>query len=404
MLSADVIQGFSYQQACPACGLHLAFRFHEGHNQPLATLGWPATSEAARNMEQLPLDFVRCVQCGHIYNRAFDYQKVPYVLNPNRMYNQSQLWQEHLNNICERIQRGLPQGATIVEIGCGEGLLLLALAQYRPDLKLIGFDPNSSPRTLSETITLRAELFDAAIHLPEYHPDLLISRHVLEHLMNPRAFLQYLQLACTFHQQRPLLFIEVPCIDQALADGRLEDFYYEHNSHFTRRSFQHLLQQACDPILFTEVGYGEEVIWGMGQLALQPEWLAHAEAAWLFSEQAKETQTRMSAALDELAQQNEAVIIWGGTGKSATFINTFGADRQRFPWVVDSDLGKVGTFVPGMGQAIHAPALLHTLEPAIILITTQWRAHDIVKEISAQQLPYQRILVLHEGRLVDYPA
>jgi hypothetical protein len=354
-------------------------------------------------MEHLPLSFVRCVECGHIYNRAFDYHQVPYVMNPNRMYNHSPLWQAHLQHIGEQLHARLAPGATVIEIGCGEGLLLQALALIRPDLRLIGFDPNVSPRSLPPGITLRAELFDAAQHLPEYQPDLLISRHVLEHLMNPRAFLQYIQLACTFHDQQPLLFLEVPCIDLALTQGRLEDFYYEHNSHFTQRSFTHLLKQICAPVLCVETGYGEEVIFGMGQLDLKPEWLSHANSAWEFSEQARATQEKIRTALNDIATQ-DSVVIWGGTGKSATFINTFGADNTRFPWVVDSDKGKVDTHVPGTGQLIRPPEFLHTLTaPPIIIITTQWRAHDIVKEIISQNLPYQRILIVQQGELVDYP-
>jgi len=47
------------------------------------------------------------------------------------------------------------------------------------------------------------------------------------------------------------------------------------------------------------------------------------------------------------------VAIWGGTGKSAAFMNRYAVDAARFPIVVDSDPAKVGTFVPGTGQEIR---------------------------------------------------
>jgi len=60
------------QSVCPACGFQIAAPFFSGGAQPLATLAWPASAESARAMPRLPVDFVRCVECGHVYNPAFD--------------------------------------------------------------------------------------------------------------------------------------------------------------------------------------------------------------------------------------------------------------------------------------------------------------------------------------------
>ena len=76
------------QSVCPACGFQIAAPFFNGGAQPLATLAWPASHEAARSMPRLPVDFVRCVECGHVYNPAFDYAQVPYSDKPNLMFNQ----------------------------------------------------------------------------------------------------------------------------------------------------------------------------------------------------------------------------------------------------------------------------------------------------------------------------
>jgi Zn ribbon nucleic-acid-binding protein len=77
---------------CPACGHHVAVEFFDGGNQPLATLSWPASRQAALALKQLPLTFVRCVECGHIYNTGFDYAEVPYVDKPNLMFNSGEHW------------------------------------------------------------------------------------------------------------------------------------------------------------------------------------------------------------------------------------------------------------------------------------------------------------------------
>ncbi len=44
-----------------------------------AGLGAPRGAKEARRMRRLPLRFVTCVDCGHVFNAAFDYAHVPYA-------------------------------------------------------------------------------------------------------------------------------------------------------------------------------------------------------------------------------------------------------------------------------------------------------------------------------------
>jgi hypothetical protein len=96
------------------------------------------------------------------------------------------------------------------------------------------------------------------------------------------------------------------------------------------------------------------------------------------------------------------MVIWGGTGKSAAFINRYGLDRVRFPIVVDSDPAKVGTFVPGTGQEIRFRDWLKDNPGSIVIIPPQWRALDIVLEIERAGISFKQILIEHHGELIDY--
>jgi hypothetical protein len=77
-------------------------------------------------------------------------------------------------------------------------------------------------------------------------------------------------------------------------------------------------------------------------------------------------------------------------------------DSARFPLVVDSDSHKVGTHVPGTGQAIQSPAILLKHTPDVVLIPSQWRAADIVDEVAQMGLVVPRLLIEHRGRLIDW--
>ena len=45
----------------------------------------------------------------------------------------------------------------------------------------------------------------------------------------------------------PQLYLEAPVIDRVFDATRLEDFYYEHNSHFTTESFRRMLARSGRP-------------------------------------------------------------------------------------------------------------------------------------------------------------
>ena len=395
---ADVLQS----STCPACGHHVAVPFYDGGRRPLATLAWPESSPAARSMPRHPLSFVRCIDCGHVYNSRFDYSVVPYSDKPNLMFNRGVLWTAHLDKVRRLILDHLPPRPSVVEIGCGDGDFLKSLALARPEGRFVGFDPAASAELSDGQIDVRRSLFQPGRHLEELLPDLVISRHVLEHLMNPLAFVQAVSFATSWLNTDTRLFIEVPCVDKALRLGRTVDFFYEHNSNFTTDSLERMLQRCAGEVELVQRGYNDEVAYGMAQFKSSPKQVALAQDALAFRRRATESQSTVRQALESLVQQGERIAIWGGTGKAAAFITQYGLDARRFPTVVDSDLDKAGTFVPDMGQKIRFRDHLLDHPVEIILIATQWRAADIVTEIEHSGITFDQILIEHEGRLVDY--
>lgn len=391
--------------SCLACGFHGAIPLFDGGMQPLATLGWPDQPAASLGMQRLRLDFIRCLRCGHIYNRAFEYLHVPYAKHPNLMYNASTLWQVHQQEVCRRLAEALPPNPTVIEIGCGEGGFLKRLAAAVGQGQFIGFDPNSSADLDLGYLQLKPELFIPKHHLQTYQPDLILSRHVLEHLNNPLAFIQELAFFSSWARQRPKLFFEVPCVDRLVKYGRLEDLYFEHNSHFTSHSFRSMLTSLPCQIEFIEHGYNEEVLCGLIQLETLPgseQILAETRA---FREQSLLARRRIPAQIAELLAQGRSLAFWGGTGKGAAFVHHFGLDATQTPLlVVDSDASKVGTFVPGTPYRIESAQCLLETPAQVIIIPAQWRAQDVVLEIAAAGIAYQQILIEHQGVLVDFFA
>ena len=387
---------------CPACGHHVAVPFFEGGLAPLATLAWPESADAARALGRLPLDFVRCIECGHVFNAAFDYAAVPYADRPNRMFNRAPGWSEHLLMVRDEMLARLPPVPVVVEIGHGDGHLLTALAEARPAGRYVGFDPHGTAEARPRAVDLRQALFIPAWDLAELSPDLIVSRHVMEHLTDPLGFIQQLAFAAAWARVESTLYLEVPCIDRALETGRTFDFYYEHNSHFTTASFTRMLSRCGATDTQIGHGYGDEVIYAFVRLASDSVQVAHASAALAFRDEARRSRSRLRAQMDALAASGLSVAIWGGTGKAAAFITQVGADAARFPLVVDSDADKAGTFVPGTGQEIRFRDWLRAHPVDVVIVPAHWRARDIVREMAACDITCRTVLIEFRGRLVDY--
>lgn len=352
-------------------------------------------------MARLPHDFVQCPNCTHVWNRSFRYEDVPYKDSPNRMFNNGVIWQGHLAESCELLVRQMPPNPTLVEIGCGEGHFLRALAKACGGAaRIIGFDPSTHPET-GQGFEFHARLFDPLEDIAAFQPDAVIVRHVIEHLTAPATLLEQLAWGSSQAGKDVWLFAESPCIDRVFDAGRLADFFYEHVSHFSTESFRTLMERAGD-IFELSHGYDGEVVYGLVRLDVPDARKRRAQSSSSFHARAAETRAAVARQIDALAARGATVAVWGGTGKGATFMHQFGLDAGRFPLVVDSDPSKVGTYVPGVGQIIQFRDILKTHPPAAVLIPTQWRAADIVREMEREGIAVEMVLIEHNGRLIDY--
>ena len=299
---------------CPVCYHSVATPFFDAGKQPLATLGWPATSIDARNMIRYPLDFVQCPKCTHVWNRSFSYDHIPYRNNPNRMFNKGTIWQGHLTIIRDVLLAHLPRIQTIVEIGCGEGHFVRGMAKaYAGQGRFVGFDPNTSIET-GRDVEFYARYFEPLQDMSIFAPDVVIIRHVLEHLTEPVKLVEQLAWGATSLGKPVWLFAEMPCIDRVFETGRLVDFYYEHPAHFTTTSFRTLMERAGEIVELSH-GYNLEVVYALVRFNVPVEMQQGIQASCAFKDDAQNSIITISSQLDKLIADGKRVAIWGVLAK-----------------------------------------------------------------------------------------
>jgi hypothetical protein len=384
---------------CPVCSHNLCVPFFDGGNQPIATLGWPKSAAEAQAMSRHPHDFMQCPSCSHVWNRSFNYDVIPYEKNPNRMFNAGGIWKGHLAQTGAELLAHLPPNPVVVEIGCGEGHFVRGLSHAcNQKGRFVGFDPNGSEGT-GDGVEFYARLFDPLVDMAAFQPDVIIIRHVLEHLTHPALLIEQLAWGSAYLDKPCLLFAEVPCIDRVFETGRLADFFYEHVGQFTTDSFTKLMQRAglVDTIAH---GYNGEVIYGITKLNVNGK--VNAQKTHRFAQGTVQSRIKIREQLGQLANEGLNVVIWGGTGKAATFIHQFNADAKRFPLVVDSDPDKMNTYVPGTGQEIVFRDVLKGKKIDVVIVPPQWRVNEVIAEMARENIVAGRVLIEHNGSLIDF--
>lgn len=387
--------------SCPVCQFGVAAPFFDGGMQPLATLGWSSTKEVAKAMPRHPLDYVQCLRCTHVWNRSFSYEAIPYQKNPNRMFNNGAIWQGHLKDTRDLVKSHLPDCPTVIDVGCGEGHFVRGVAEaLNFKGRFMGFDPNATEES-GRGVEFHARYFEPLNDIAEITPDIIVMRHVIEHLTAPSIFVDQLAVAASSLTKPVLFFAEVPCIDRVISTLRLGDFFYEHPSQYTTCSFRTLMERGGDILELTH-GYGGEVIYALVRLGIPSKSKEAAELASKFYQHVNRTRTTIRQQLNALLASNKLIAIWGGTGKAAAFMHQFDIRDDEIPLVVDSDQEKVGTYVPKSGQVIQFRDVLKNRPLDVVIVPSQWRAKDIVAEMNREGISPAIVLIEHEGRLIDF--
>lgn len=159
----------------------------------------------------ITFSFVRCRACGHVYlNPRPRIESAP-VIYPTHYYTIAGDHRFGALNLLGKVKdavvtrrirsliEDIPVGSRVLEVGCGDGSLLIAIQRARPDLKLTGLDlkMGEQPRAMLERqgiACIEAPLEDVAFG--EAY-DLIIMNQLIEHLWDVRRCLEKLRSVLT---------------------------------------------------------------------------------------------------------------------------------------------------------------------------------------------------------------
>lgn len=346
---------------CPVCDSGPLQLFCETPNVPVfCNVLWATKAEAlAAPRGDIRLGF--CAHCGHVYNAAFDPQAVAYSPHYENSLHFSPHFQRYAEALANRLVAtyGL-HNKDIIEIGCGKGEFLSLLCKAGNNRGL-GFDASFDPERLGPAPAGLTVIRDHYTPAHQHHPaDLLVCRHVLEHIAEPKPFVKGVYEA-TARQKSAAVYFEVPNALFNWEDLGIWDLIYEHCSYFCPSSLAHLFRAQGFALSSVHIEYGNQFLCleaqvrgddRVGPVAPSPQALALLIQKFQDHREAKVKAWRQQLA--DLTTAKKRVALWGTGSKGVTFLNVI-PEAQAVSVVLDLNPNKHGRYVPGTGHVVTSP-------------------------------------------------
>lgn len=101
----------------------------------------------------------------------------------------------------------LHKGATVLDLGCGDGQIQKSIKAYRPDLKFISVDKQDFSKEAAFEVFFETNISDEALPIADDSVDAIFCTHVLEHIMSYDLVLSEIKRVL---KPAGSLYIEVP--------------------------------------------------------------------------------------------------------------------------------------------------------------------------------------------------
>lgn len=280
-----------------------------------------------------------------VENEAFDEKLIDYSNDYENSQAHSVKFQEHMKVVLKLLKKQLKQGSKIVEVGCGKGDFV-ELVQADGSFKISGYDaayegknPSIKKRYLNTNDRIKT--------------DLVVLRHVLEHIPNPYKFLSMLKTV--FGNSK--IFIEVPNYDWIVSEKTFFDITYEHTNYFSQDSLKKLFNSSASKygLLF---GQQYQYIF-TDLISLNIEFRNLYESNhWQYISFADlfpnilENIKRL-----EIIAKEGSIYLWGAATKGCLFLaHCVNNNRliKKVVFAVDQNPKKIGRFLPGSNIEIKS--------------------------------------------------
>ncbi|WP_339829388.1 class I SAM-dependent methyltransferase [uncultured Parvibaculum sp.] len=360
---------------CPVCDQPAPAELARSLEMPILMNRIYSTPEAGRSAARAPLEFVACRSCGFAWNRAFDASLIVYDEEYENDQTFSPAFRAHMEARARDVVASVPAGEPIcyLEVGCGQGRFIEEIVKAA-DGRLRaaeGFDPAWRGREgegPAGSRIYRAYFgVETASRLLQA-PNVVVTRHTIEHVPDPLEFLVAIREALG-PDSPARLWIETPCVDWIVRHRAMQDFFYEHCSLFTASSLALVLRRAGFESPRVEHVFGGQYLWAEA-MAGHPadEAVAEIPADHEYLDRVRDDFVRHWRQSLVRASAQGPVALWGAGAKGVSFSILIDPDHDTINHVVDVNPAKQGHFLPGSGLPVVSPEESALRNPGTIFV------------------------------------
>lgn len=363
----------STAQACAACGSSKLRSVVNVPRVPAFCNVLLDSAKAAESVQRGDIELVYCEECSFLFNGVFDANVLAYSPDYANSLSCSPSFGSFLQEASERlVETHDLNGKTVLELGCGDGDFLTRLCTIGNN-RGYGFDPSYfGPPNVDAGKGVK---FEARYYNDEdsVQPDLVCSRHVLEHVEEPFKFMQLLAEAANANGGK--LYVEVPNATYMLEKPAIWDLIYEHPGYFTDRALVAVAEKAGLRVTDVRSTFLDQFLYIDADSSGQSD-ISHLgkttgmnrlnQLVTGFRDEFDSTVKRWTDEVRRLAADGKRVVTWGAGSKGVTFLNL--VDSSSIEHIVDINPGKHGRFVPGSGQSVVGPDALVEYQPDLVLL------------------------------------
>lgn len=336
------------REQCRACGSARLRQIYDFGPQPLAG-EYPTVPESLRPAKRYPLDLTECSDCG--LWQVTNLPPIDEIFHDDYRYSSSTVPDlvRHFTEYADFLAARLPPGASVLEFGCNDGVLLSQLRDR--GFRCVGVDASDNVAALARAKGLE-------VHTGFVTPDLVTAKGLAGQFdqvtcSNVFAHIDDIDLATRAVKMllRPggLFNVEVHDGKVLAGEAQFDTVYHEHLTYFTedtlkgfaaRQGFE-FVECPRTPMHGGGLRFSARLAGGtVGATA------DRSDAARLDAARFADTIARCRADIERLHERHGPIDGYGAAGRAQMFINMTGT-AHCFRRVYDDSPFRQGRYIVG---------------------------------------------------------
>lgn len=266
----------------------------------------------------------------------------------------------------------------IFEIGCFDGYILSKLKKYFDYHE--GYDPSDGALIgQNYGLNIKKKFFDHN-SIPRNMFDLIVCRHVIEHIYNPKNFIKNI---LSIMNDNATLIIETPNFEHFIEKTKTECFSFQHVSCFNYHSISSLF--AKFGLVAIKKNIGENLIIFFKKKIYKKSTFIHKINSSAYSNYKKnylKQKKNINKLIFDNLDKNQKYLVWGAGGYSVSLIYHYGLDTNKILFFVDNNENNLNKKFISLSNEIKLPyEIINNQKKFDFILIASMYYLDIIKQL-----------------------